>query len=85
MIVYKTKAVNAGFELQICKIGRNTYARITKGGMVAARFTSAPICVGIRQAVASFMAFDFDGIMSCQSKQAALLALIPTNRPAFSA
>lgn len=85
MTAYVTKAESAGFEFQVCKIGGNAYARIMKGDLIAARFTSAPITCGIRQAVSAFKAFDFDGIMTDAAKQSALLSLIPMQRPAYCA
>lgn len=85
MTTYATKAENAGFELQVCKIGSYSYARIMKGDLIAARFTSAPIACGIRQAVSAFKAFDFNDIMTDTAKQAVLLSLIPMQRPSYCA
>jgi len=85
MTTYTTRRVNSGFDLQICKIGSSTYARIMFGDKIAARFDKAPLTIGLRSLYSAFDAFDFSGIAENAEKQAALRNLAPTRPIAFCA
>lgn len=82
-MTYVTRKTNAGFELQITKISGSNYARIMLGDKCAARFTSAPLAIGLRELYARFAAFDFTNIMQDEQKQRDLQNLAPTERPEY--